>query len=116
MPDPRQVGWYEHGPIPGEEGAAVLAAHVDLGHVAGIFYHLDDVLLGDRVYIDYDDGSTQVFEVVDDVLYAKTALPADELFRRTGDPVLHLVTCGGVFDPETHHYLGNRVVTARPVD
>ncbi len=116
VPDPRQVGWYEHGPTPGATGAAVLAAHVDLDRVAGVFYHLDDVLPGDRIYIDFDDGSTQRFEVVDDVLYDKTALPESELFRRSGDPALHLVTCGGEFDPAKHHYLGNRVVTARLLD
>ncbi len=115
VPNPRQVGWYEHGSAPGEEGAAVLAAHVDLGHVPGVFFHLDDVLIGDRIYVDFDDGSSVAFEVVDDVLYDKTALPESELFRRSGDSVLHLVTCGGVYDAAAHHYLGNRVVTARPL-
>ena len=52
---------------------------------------------------------------VDEVLYDKSALPEDDLFRRSGDPLLQLVTCGGSYDPATRHYLGNRVVTARPV-
>ncbi len=116
VPDPSLVGWYEHGAMPGDQGAAILAAHVDLGHIPGVFFTLDDVLPGDRVHVDFDDGTTRSFEVVDDVLYDKTALPEQELFRRDGDPVLQLVTCGGTYDPVTHHYLGNRIVTARALD
>ncbi len=115
VPNPHQVGWYEHGSTPGADGAAVLAAHVDLGHIPGVFYDLDAVLVGDRIYVDFDDGTSRAFDVVDEVLYDKSALPEDDLFRRSGDPLLQLVTCGGSYDPVTRHYLGNRVVTARPV-
>ncbi len=116
VPNPHQVGWYQHGSTPGTDGAAVLAAHVDLGHIPGVFYDLDAVLVGDRIYVDFDDGTSRAFDVVDEVLYDKSALPEDDLFRRSGDPLLQLVTCGGSYDPVTRHYLGNRVVTARPVD
>jgi hypothetical protein len=114
VPDPERVGWYGHGPTPGGTGASVLAAHVDLGHVAGVFHRLDTAIAGDEVIVDFADGSSRTFEVVSDVLYDKTALPADELFRRDGPPVIHLITCGGAYDAAARHYLGNRVVTAVP--
>ncbi len=115
VPGPDDVGWYEHGPVPGSTGSAVLAAHVDLGHRRAVFFRLDTVEPGDRIDIDFDDGSTRSFEVVDNVLYDKTALPSEILFRRGGSPALRLVTCGGRYDPAIHHYLGNRVVSAVPL-
>ena len=40
---------------------------------------------------------------------------SDVLFRKSGDPVLRLITCGGTFDREQLSYKGNLVVTAVPV-
>ena len=47
-------------------------------------------------------------------LVDKPELPRAEVFARTGDPTLTLVTCGGQFDSSTHHYRSNVVVTAVP--
>lgn len=116
VPSADQVGWYRYGPAPGEPGSAVLAAHVDYNGELGAFYELRDLLPGELVEVDYADGTSQTFRVVDQTLYDKTALPADELFRRTGESVLHLATCGGTFDPVTRSYQGNRVVVAVPID
>lgn len=116
VPSADEVGWYRYGASPGQEGAAVLAAHVDYNGQAGAFFSLQEMEPGALIHIEYVDGSTQSFEVVDQALYDKTSLPADELFRRTGAPVLHLATCGGTFDPVARSYLGNRVVTAVPLD
>ncbi len=109
------IGWYEHGSAPGEVGSAVLAAHVDFGGAPGAFFQLETLVPGDVIEIDLSDGSIQAFEVVDQVLYDKVALPADELFDRSGDPLLQLITCGGAYDPDARSYHGNRVVTARPL-
>ncbi len=115
VPHVDEVGWYQFGPSPGEPGAAVLAAHVDYNGHIGAFFELSLLEVGDRIHLDYSDGSEQAFEVVEQVLYDKDSLPADDLFRRGGDPGLHLVTCGGVFDPVVRSYRGNRVVSAVPV-
>jgi hypothetical protein len=46
---------------------------------------------------------------------AKAALWLDALFRRDGDPVLQVVTCGGEYVREPWAvYQDNIVVTARP--
>ncbi|HYO19454.1 MAG TPA: class F sortase, partial [Dermatophilaceae bacterium] len=44
----------------------------------------------------------------------KTSLDLASLFARTGPPRLHLVTCGGDFDPTKRHYEQNIVVLAFP--
>jgi sortase (surface protein transpeptidase) len=115
VPVATTVGWYRHGPSPGRAGASVLAAHVDYKGAQGAFYHLSSLAAGDRVDVVMDDGSTLHFEVTGLYEVQKKELPAEELFRKDGAPVLHLITCGGTFDPQRHSYNANVVVTAEPV-
>ncbi|HXV71262.1 MAG TPA: class F sortase [Acidimicrobiia bacterium] len=111
-----EVGWYEHGPSPGEPGSAVLAAHVDLqGPGRGIFYDLEDLQVGDIVQVGYEDGSISDFEVVARSTYLKTELPLEVIFDRQGDPLLTLVTCGGGFSQSERSYDSNVVVYASPL-
>lgn len=111
-----EVGWYEYGPSPGESGSAVLAAHVDLrGPGRGLFYDLGDLGVGERIYVEYEDGSMTEFGVVARTTYLKSELPLEVIFSRSGDPVLTLVTCGGGFSQSERSYDSNVVVHAVPV-
>lgn len=114
-PPAEQIGWYEHGPTPGTHGSSVLAAHVDWGGQPGAFFELRDVTPGDRIEIDFDDGSTQAFEIVASRQYNKDDVPKKQIFDRTGAPRLVLVTCGGAFDNSIGHYEDNFVAFAKPV-
>lgn len=115
VPAADTVGWYRYGPRPGQPGASVLAAHVDYGGKPGAFFHLRDLEVGDLLDLVMSDGSTSSFRVTGNFRYDKTQLPADELFRKDGAPVLHLITCGGTFNPARHSYEANVVITAEPV-
>ena len=110
------VGWYRGGVRPGQPGSAVLVAHVD-SHSQGVgaFYGLADVALGSRVLVEDDRGGHQWWRVDARRDYRKHELPIDTLFRRGGDPVLTLVTCGGEFDPVTRSYDSNVVAYATPL-
>lgn len=111
------VGWYRYGPAPGSPGSAVLTAHVDsAAQGAGAFFPLRKAEPGAQVTIDLADGSQRSFEVVGRRSYPKDTLPVDELFARSGDPTLTLITCGGAFDPVTRSYEENVVVFATPLD
>lgn len=114
VPAANTVGWYRFGPRPGEPGASVLAAHVDYGGKPGAFFHLAQLKAGDRLQVAMDDGRLLSFEVTGVFQYDKTQLPAEELFREDGASVLHLITCGGTFNPQRHSYEANVVVTAVP--
>ncbi|MDX1468702.1 MAG: class F sortase [Acidimicrobiia bacterium] len=110
------VGWYQHGPSPGEPGSAVLAAHVDLASQGrGVFFDLRLLEPGDRIMVRYDDGGTTWFTVAARRTYDKEDLPLEAIFSRTGEPVLTLVTCGGGFDASSSRYDSNVVVYAVPV-
>lgn len=109
------VGWYRYSSSPGEPGASVLAAHVDYGGVEGAFFNLAKVLPGDTLEVEMEDGRVILYEVRGNTEYDKTELPAGELFRKDGEPVLQLITCGGTFDPQRRSYEANVVVTAVPI-
>lgn len=112
-----EVGWYRYGPVPGSNGSAVLAAHVDLARQGpGVFYDLDTLDVGDQVLVDYADGTTQAFAVVGRAVYQKSDLPLDVIFSREGPPVLTLVTCGGDFSRSSGSYDSNVVVYAVPTE
>ncbi|MGW0987241.1 class F sortase [Streptomyces sp. NPDC002486] len=115
--DPSVAGWYRYGPAPGSaSGSAVLVGHVDsdtgaIGEFAGLY----DVRRGDRVEVRRAGVEPVRYRVL-----ARVTVPKDELppsaFRRTGAPVLTLITCAPPFVPERGGYLSNLVVTAEPVE
>ena len=115
IPDETEVGWYRLGSSPGEQGASVLAAHVNWHHVDGPFVRLRELDLGSTVTVTMVDGSTRSYSVVERQQYDKTALPADRIWTRAGPETLVLITCGGSFNPEIRRYRDNIVVFAVPV-
>ncbi len=114
LPPGSEIGWYRFGPAPGADGSAVLAAHVDWNGRPGAFFELQETTIGDRVTVSYDDGSEASFVVVDVHRHAKSELPLDTVFERTGPPRLTLITCGGDFNPQLRSYEDNLVVIAEP--
>lgn len=112
VPAADSVGWYEYSSLPGEAGATVLAAHVDYGGKPGAFFNLGDLRPNDALEVEMADGSIMRYRVVGNTQYDKKELPAEEVFRKTGETVLQLITCGGEFDPGARSYLANVVVTA----
>ena len=114
--DVRTVGWYRFGSRPGSlSGSAVLSGHVDdRVQGRGVFAALGDVEPGDLVEVELTDGTRLGYRVRTVERVAKDALPADELFARSGPPRLTLITCGGDFDWTTRTHTENVVVTAEP--
>ena len=111
--DVDRVGWYRFGPVPGQEGSAVIAGHVDdVDQGLGVLAPVRDAEVGDEVEVTDGDGGTTRWRVVARELISKRALPLDELFRRDGPPRLTVITCGGPFLPEVGGYRDNVVVVA----
>ena len=115
IPGADEVGWYRFNATPGEPGSAVLAAHISFDGQPGVFRYLDEASAGDRVVIQFDDGTTSVFEIVELVQYDKQELPTERVFAKTGDPVLTLITCGGDFNRSLRSYEDNVVAYAVPI-
>jgi LPXTG-site transpeptidase (sortase) family protein len=113
VPGAAEVGWYRHGPAPGEPGSTVLAAHIAYDGIDGVFRHVADLDVGDALVVSTDDGARRPYRVSAVREHPKDALPAD-VWARAGPSRLVLITCGGDFDPERRRYRSNVVVWAEP--
>ena len=59
-----------------------------------------------------EDGTAAIFSVDRVEQYAKDAFPTLAVYGNTDNSQLRLITCGGVFDQSTGHYVDNIVVYA----
>jgi LPXTG-site transpeptidase (sortase) family protein len=115
IPGAVEAGWYRFGPRPGAPtGSAVLAGHVDHKKTPGVFLELRRLDVGAEVSVVDDGGTVHRFVVTERFQVDKDELPAADLFRRDGDPVLTLITCGGAFDRRARSYEDNIVIRAVP--
>ncbi|WP_460458142.1 class F sortase [Angustibacter peucedani] len=106
------VGWWSGGPHPGGPGATLFAGHVSSRSGPGVFYRLKDLRVGDPITVDRADQTTAVFRVVGRASYPRSAFPDEVVYRITGKPSIHLVTCDGPFDSRIGHHEDNLVVFA----
>jgi Sortase domain len=115
--NPSVVGWYKFGPgVGSDSGATVLAAHVDsLRYGLGPFAQLKNLQPGAKVKISDADGDTITYRVEKITRTGKAELVDAGVFKRSGKPRLHLITCGGSFDQQSRTYSDNVIVTAIPV-
>jgi sortase (surface protein transpeptidase) len=109
------AGWYTGSPRPGGVGSAIIVGHVDSLNGAGVFYKLPRLHAGNSIYVTRADGTTAEFRVTSVQTYLKDQFPTQTVYSPTPDAELRLITCGGAFDPATHHYLSNIVVYASEV-
>lgn len=111
--DPRSVGWWAGGAMPGAPaGTVVLAGHVDTITTLGALFEARLLPIGAPVLVQTSNGTAR-YAVAGRRVYRKSSLPA-ALFDSTGNPRLVLVTCTGTFNPTTRHYSDNLVVYAVP--
>ena len=113
------AGWFTGSPRPGAVGSSIIVGHVD-GRVdsteaRGVFFRLNTLKAGDDVFVKRADGTTAEFRVTEVQTYLKDHFPTQTVYGPTPDAELRLITCGGAFDPATHHYLSNIVVYATQV-
>ena len=108
-----QVGWYEHGPTPGEYGPAVILGHVDSVSGPAVFFSLGQLEAGDDIYIDRADGSVAHFIVERLERYEQIAFPTAKVYGDIDHAGLRLITCSGTFIKGEQRYTHNLVVYAK---
>jgi LPXTG-site transpeptidase (sortase) family protein len=109
------AGWYTGSPRPGSIGSAIIVGHIDGDHTAGVFFRLDTLTRGDKIYVKRADGTLAEFRVTSVQTYLKDHFPTEDVYGPVPDPELRLITCGGALDLATRHYLSNIVVYATEV-
>jgi hypothetical protein len=105
-----EAAWYKYSPTPGEPGPSIIEGHVDsLKEGPSVFFRLGALKPGDLVDVTLADHQVAVFKITGVRLYTKSQFPTRTVYGLTGYPALRLITCGGSFDEDTHHYLSNIV-------
>ncbi|WP_326656397.1 class F sortase [Streptomyces sp. NBC_00385] len=96
------VGWYTGGPVPGEQGPAVLIGHNDTRFGRAVFHDLKKITKGADITVRDAKGAEVHFEVTGHETASKTAFPTSRVYGPTDDRALRLVTCDGAFDAQGH--------------
>jgi sortase A len=92
------VGWYKYGTVPGYVGSSVIDGHVDNGlGLAGVFIHLDQIQVGNDVYVQTKGGDMLHFVVSDIEIYPYQNVPVDQVFAENDAARLNLITCDGTW-------------------
>ena len=105
----QEPGWFKLGPAPGMMGSAVILGHVDDKKGPAVFFKLGSLRAGDKVDVSLANGSVAHFAVNAVETFLKAQFPSQKVYGSQGVKALQLVTCGGVFDKTTGHYLSNIV-------
>ncbi len=110
--DPGDAGWYRFGPVPGLKGSAVLAGHLDTA--AGgpaVFARLDELVVGDDVYVINEKGDRLTFKVVAKKTYDYDIPDTREVFGPVNEVHrLNLITCNGAWLKSSSVYSKRLVV------
>lgn len=106
------ASWYTGSPVPGKQGPAVLLGHVNdsLGQ-PGVFADLPDLVDGDEITVNQEDGETASFVVTRTEQYDQDTFPTLEVYGNTDDSELRLITCDG-YNEATGEFEDNYVVYA----
>jgi len=109
------VAWYKGGPIPGNQGNAVIAGHFGKPHQAA-FWNLDSLNVGDRIEVT-DSAQTVARFTVTQVQRVKPDLATrDHIFGQTTETHLNLITCGGTWHEASKSYSERLVVFSTRVN
>lgn len=109
----KNVAWFALGPNPGEVGSAVIGGHY--GFYQGnkgptVFYKLDQLKVGEKIYIVDDKGGTLAFQVREIKLFDRNADATDVFTSSDGLAHLNLITCEGVWNKIDDNYPLRRVI------
>jgi len=99
---PDQVAWYNFSAAPGQRSNAVLSGHVDWQTrsrqpIAGVFYRLRELEIGDTVTIALEDGTKLEYRVTGNVATGYEDPNVLKAMNRTSREAITLITCGGTW-------------------
>ena len=105
------VGWFNLGPRPGENGSSVIAGHFGLWKdgTQAVFNNLYKLKKGDKVYIEDEKGVIITFVVRESRRYDPKADTSNIFSSKDEKAHLNLITCGGIFNKISKSY-SNRLV------
>ncbi|HBU81168.1 MULTISPECIES: class F sortase [Paenibacillus] len=110
------AGLYVDGVLPGENGNAIVAGHVDNYTGPAIFYPLKHLKPGTFVFLFDQNNHYLKYEVLEVESYYTQEAPLDKIFGDTAEKQLNLITCTGTYDRKKKEHNKRLVVYTRLVE
>lgn len=116
-PDVHRVAIWNGGALPGDSrGTVLLASHVNWWDQGpGVFYRLSTIRPHALIVVTGRPGTATYWSVDSLQVMLHRDIPQN-IFTKVGPSRLAVVTCGGPYNPQSHSYIDNIVVTATPID
>jgi LPXTG-site transpeptidase (sortase) family protein len=92
----QDVAWYNFSARPGTGSNAVFAGHVTWNG-RGVFYDLDSLTVGERIFLRGADGTELVYTVSESFVVDPNDPTSVSVMAATPEDVLTLITCDGTF-------------------
>ncbi len=97
------VGWFTGSVRPGQQGVSIVTGHVaqirnSVATKPGVFFNLNMLKPGDKLYVINDKGETTTFVVRELRTYDAAADSKDVFTSGDNGTHLNLITCEGVWD------------------
>ncbi len=108
---PLETAWYDLGPKPGDNGAAVIAGHFGWkDNIPAVFDNLTMLQPGDKILVENDKGETMTFVVRELRTFDGNGNAASVFSSTDGKAHLNLITCEGVWNKDSKSYSKRLVV------
>ena len=105
------VAWYALGFRPGQNGSAVIGGHFGIDNgVPKVFYDLNKLTVGDKIYVVDDKNQTLAFQVRSIRLFDRNDDSTPVFVSNDGLAHLNLITCEGIWNKVDDSYPDRRVV------
>ena len=105
------VAWFSLGPHPGDVGSAVIGGHYGIQNgVPFVFYNLDKLKAGDKIYIVNDKNDTLAFQIRSIASFDRNADATTVFTSHDGLAHLNLITCEGIWNQVNGTYPERLVV------
>ncbi len=106
-----EVGWYQDGYKPGENGNAVITGHVDTILLRpAVFANLGSLKTGDKIMVTDSADNILSFTIERTETFKVGALPISNLFALSDKSHLNLITCSGKWSWKIASYTERTVV------
>ncbi len=106
------AAWFNQGSSPGDPGNAIISGHVRFKGKRGTFSILKEMEPGERVIVEFEDGSLRYFDVESRNEYVLTAFPSF-VTDLDGETRLTLITCKGDWSDDLGTSLTRVVVVCK---
>ena len=105
------VAWFALGPHPGQAGSAVIGGHFGIqNEVPFVFYNLNKLAIGDKIYVVNDEGDTLSFIVRSIASFGLNDDATSVFTSSDGLAHLNLITCEGVWNAVDGDYPDRLVI------